>query len=107
VLAELPTPPEQYASELASGVGAHEVEIDALVARHATGWSLDHLPAVDRQLLRLATYEIAYTELPVAVAIDEAVDLANAYSTGDSGRYVNGVLSAVAVDLGRLEPTGP
>ena len=52
---------------------------------------------------------IAYTDLPVAVAIDEAVDLANAYSTGDSGRYVNGVLSAVAVEVevGRLETTGP
>jgi N utilization substance protein B len=87
-------------------VGRQLVEVDALVARHATGWSFDHLPAVDRQLLRLATYEIVYTDLPVAVAIDEAVELANAYSTSDSGRYLNGVLSAVAVDAGRLETTG-
>ena len=62
------------------------------------------MPAVDRQLLRIATYELLYSELPVAVVIDEAVELANEYSTEESGRFVNGVLSAIAA---RARPRGP
>ena len=100
VLAALPIPPEPYAAELFLGVGAEAELLDALVAAHATGWALDRLPAIDRQLLRLATFELARrSEVPLAVVIDEAVELAKEYSTEDSGRYVNGVLSAIAAEL--------
>jgi N utilization substance protein B len=72
-------------------------EIDALVAQYAKGWALDRMPAVDRALLRLATYELLHhSEVPVAVVISEAVELASQFSTDDSSRFVNGVLSAIA-----------
>lgn len=97
VLAALPIPPETYAEELFVGVGRRSIEVDRLVSENATSWALDRMPAVDRQILRLATYELLdRPEVPLAVVIDEAVELAKQYSTDDSGRYVNGVLSAVA-----------
>ncbi len=99
VIVALPIPPEPYAETLARGASEHQVEIDRFVARHLTAWAIDRLPAIDRQLLRLATYELLdQPEVPVAVVIDEAVELAKQYSTEDSGRYVNGVLSAVAAE---------
>ncbi len=100
VLAALALAPEPYAAELLLGVGSQATRIDALVSAHATDWAIGRLPAVDRQLLRLATYELAYRlEVPVAVVIDEAVELAKQFSTEDSGRYVNGVLSAIAAQV--------
>ncbi|MCU1494480.1 MAG: NusB antitermination factor [Acidimicrobiaceae bacterium] len=97
VLASLPIPPEAYAEELFLGVGRRAAEVDRLVAENATSWAIDRMPAVDRQLLRLATYELLdRPDVPLAVIIDEAVELAKQYSTDDSGRYVNGVLAAVA-----------
>jgi N utilization substance protein B len=99
VLAELPSPPEAYACELAEGVAKRLDEIDALVEKYANAWALDRMPAVDRQLLRLGTYElIAEPTVPVAVVIDEAVDLAKTFSTEESGRFVNGVLAAIAAE---------
>jgi N utilization substance protein B len=66
------------------------------------------MPAVDRQLLRLATYElIAERDVPVAVVIDEAVELAAIFSTGESGRYVNGVLAAIATEVRPGEALAP
>ncbi|MGO9197697.1 MAG: transcription antitermination factor NusB [Acidimicrobiales bacterium] len=97
VLAELPAPPAPYAAQLVAGVERELGRIDDLLDRHAAGWPLERMPAVDRCLLRIACYELlAEPEVPVAVVIDEAVELAKSYSTEDSGRYVNGVLSAVA-----------
>jgi len=100
VLAALPFAPEPYAEELFRGVGSRSAEVDRLIAAHATDWSLGRLPAVDRQLLRLGAYELLERrEIPVAVVIDEAVELAKQYSTEESGRYVNGVLAAIAREL--------
>jgi N utilization substance protein B len=100
ILAALPVPPEPYAEELFLGVGRRADEVDDLVARHSTSWAIDRMPAIDRQLLRLATYELLdQPGVPIAVVIDEAVELAKQYSTDDSGRYVNGVLSAVAHEV--------
>jgi N utilization substance protein B len=100
VLADLPNPPEAYASHLAEGVAARLEEIDALVEKYANAWALDRMPAVDRQLLRLGAYElIAEPSVPVAVVIDEAVDLAKTFSTEESGRFVNGVLAAIAAEF--------
>jgi N utilization substance protein B len=97
VIDALPVAPDAYASMLAVGVDDHRPEIDELVARYAKGWALDRMPAVDRALLRLATYELLHhSEVPVAVVISEAVELASQFSTDDSSRFVNGVLSAIA-----------
>ena len=86
-----------YAREIIDGVTDHRDEIDELIASYAQGWSLDRMPNVDRAVLRLASWELLHnTEVPVAVAIDEAVELAKEYSTEDSGRFVNGVLSKIA-----------
>ena len=79
------------------GVTANAAEIDRIVGAHSEGWTLDRMPVLDRNVLRLATFELMHLpDVPVAVVIDEAVELAKAYSTEDSGRYVNGVLAAVA-----------
>ncbi len=86
-----------YAREIVDGVADHRDEIDELIASYAQGWSLDRMPNVDRALLRMSSWEILYNdEVPTAVAIDEAVELAKEYSTDDSGRFVNGVLGRVA-----------
>ena len=76
---------------------ANIVSIDRMVAANATGWTIDRMPVLDRSILRLATYElIAEPEVPVAVIIDEAVELAKQYSTEFSGGFVNGVLATIA-----------
>ena len=99
VLADLVVPADEFAVVLVEGVAANAAEIDRVVASHAAGWTLDRMPVLDRNVLRLATFELLHLpEVPVAVVIDEAVELAKSYSTEDSGRYVNGVLSAVAAD---------
>lgn len=99
MLAELPVPPEPYATALVLGVGKRGAEIDALLERRSSGWRLERMPAVDRQLLRLGVLELLEGEVPLAVVLDEAVELARAYSTADSGRFVNGVLAAIAAGL--------
>jgi N utilization substance protein B len=105
LLAELPVAPEQYASQLVLGVERHAEEVDRLLSRHATGWAVARMPMVDRCVLRMAAYELLdELEVPVAVVLDEAVELAKTYSTEDSGRYVNGVLSAVAAEVRTNEP---
>jgi N utilization substance protein B len=93
----LPVPPDPYATALATGVDDELVTIDAVIADHAKGWTLERMPAVDRAVLRMATYELMQCpDVPVAVAISEAVELAQQFSTEESGRFVNGLLSTVA-----------
>ena len=100
---QLPVAPSPYTADLVRGVGREEVHLDAVLARFVTGWALDRVAVLDLLVLRLATFELeAHHEVPAAVVIDEAVELAKTYSTEDSGRFVNGVLSAIARDLGRL-----
>ena len=97
IVAALPAVPDPYAAQLVQGVDTHRDEIDELLRRFAKGWSLERMPAVDRALLRLATYELLQqADVPVGVVISEAVELASEFSTDDSGRYVNGILSAIA-----------
>ncbi len=87
-----------YTETLVSGVVAHADEIDALIEANAIDWSLDRMPAVDRALLRLATYELRWgPDIAPAVAIDEAVELAKELSTDESPGFVNGVLGRIAV----------
>jgi transcription antitermination protein NusB len=81
---------------LAKDTWAHLAEIDALLNTVSTEWRVGRMPAVDRAILRLAVYELRYTDTPVGVVLSEAVELAKEYSTADSGRFVNGVLAAIA-----------
>lgn len=100
VLAALPSPPEPYAEQLFLGVGRRAGEIDALLSGQAARWRLERMPAIDRQVLRVAVFELLERpDVPLAVVIDEAVELAKAYSTEESGRFVNGVLGALAPRL--------
>ena len=97
MLDELPVAPDPFTDDLVRGVGDHGAEVDELVEAHSRSWRLERMPALDRAVLRLATYELVHRpDVPTGVVIDEAVRLAKAYSTDDSGRFVNGVLSAVA-----------
>ena len=100
VLAEQVLAPDAYTRRVVGGVGDHLAEIDTVVSGKARGWTLERMPAMDRAVLRMASYELLYEpEVPTAVVIDEAVELAKRYSTEDSGRFVNGVLSAVAAQV--------
>jgi N utilization substance protein B len=85
-----------FATELVSGVLRHRAEIDARIAACARNWRVDRMAAVDRNILRLATYELAFTGTPPAVALDEAVELARDFGSERSPAFVNGVLDAVA-----------
>lgn len=86
-----------FTKELVLGVGERLAELDEVIGRSAEGWTVERMAAVDRTLLRLAAHEILHREdVPTAVAIDEAVAAAKELSTGDSGRFVNGVLGKIA-----------
>jgi transcription antitermination protein NusB len=91
------TPPvPEHAVRLVEGAVEQGARIDELIERHASGWSLDRLPDVDRAILRMAVYELLWVDdVPDAVVIDEAVELAKALSTDDSPAYVNGVLGGI------------
>ena len=89
-------PVNPYTVELVQGVLAHRDRIDGLIVEHSHGWTLGRMPAVDRAVLRLGLFELLWADVPDAVAIDEAVELAKALSTDDSPRFVNGVLGTVA-----------
>jgi len=96
----LPVPPDEYAQGLVLGVDEHHEEIDAIIVKFSEHWSLDRMPVVDRALLRIGAYELGWCpDVPTAVAITEAVELAKQYSTKDSGRFVNGLLSRIAAEL--------
>jgi N utilization substance protein B len=89
-------PVPEHAVRLVEGVVAHAARIDELIEAHASGWSLDRLPDVDRAVLRMAVYELLWVDdVPDAVVIDEAVELAKSLSTDDSPAYVNGVLGGI------------
>lgn len=90
-------PVNDYTRLLVEGVAANVDQLDALIAKNARGWTLDRMPAVDRNLLRIAAFEITEVDdVPSAVAIAEAVELAKELSTDDSPNFINGVLSALA-----------
>ncbi|CAB4961709.1 unannotated protein [freshwater metagenome] len=86
-----------YARTLIDGVVDHQGEIDTLLETYSEGWTLERMPNVDRAILRVSVWEIVYNdEIPDAVAIDEAVDLAKEYSTDASGAFVNGLLTRIS-----------
>ena len=106
LLADLPVEPDEYAVELVRGVEAHGGDIDRLLSEYSEHWAVERMPAVDRAVLRLGCYELAHQpEVPTAVVISEAVDLAKQYSTKDSGRFVNGLLAKIAEQVRTPSPS--
>ena len=89
-------PVPEYAVTLVEGVTEHRARIDEIIASYAEGWTLDRMPPVDRNVLRIGVYEMLWREdIPDVVAIDEAIELAKSLSTDDSPRFVNGVLARI------------
>jgi transcription antitermination protein NusB len=87
-------PPPEFTVELVSGVEDHRAELDDIIRRHAHDWRMERMPVIDRNLLRMSLYQILHRpDIPTAVAIDEAVELAKELSTDDSARFINGILS--------------
>jgi transcription antitermination protein NusB len=93
-LAELVAESLPFTRELAEGVEAHRDELDAVIARHAKGWELGRIAPLERNVMRVALYEIEHGEAPTEVAIDEAVEIAKEYCGADAPGFVNGVLGA-------------
>ena len=85
-----------YGRTLVDGVQEHQADIDALIARYADRWAIERMPVIDRNLVRIALFELFWRrDVPVPVAINEAVELAKALSTDDSGRFINGLLGRI------------
>jgi N utilization substance protein B len=95
-----------YTEALVTGVERGQPDIDVMLAAHSEGWTVHRMAAVDRTILRVAVQEIR-SGVPVAVAINEAVDAAKRLSTEDSGRFINGVLGRIARDTMPSPDTGP
>jgi transcription antitermination protein NusB len=91
-----------YLQELVAGVAAHLEELDALIVRHSEHWRLERMTVVDRNLLRVAIYELLYQpEIPTKVVINEAVEMAKRYGSEASGGFINGILDQVRLAVGR------
>ncbi|MFP5353151.1 MAG: transcription antitermination factor NusB [Actinomycetota bacterium] len=107
----IPDPPETdtgppsegavtYATLLVEGVQEHSAEIDGLIDRYAERWDIDRMPIVDKNLLRVAVFELLWRpDTPTAVVINEAIELAKSLSTDESGRFINGILGRVVNEL--------
>ena len=92
-------PGYHFAAELVRGVTDHASELDELISRHAKDWSIERMPVIDRNLLRMALFEMLYLDdVPAPVAINEAVELAKIYSTDDYSRFVKGLLGSVSAE---------
>jgi N utilization substance protein B len=81
---------------LSNGVWENRETIDLAIEEASTSWRMDRMAVVDRNILRIASYELMFTDLSVAIIISEAVEMAKVYSTSGSGAFINGVLSGVA-----------
>jgi N utilization substance protein B len=100
--ADHPERARPFAVELVRGVMERQKELDEKIGHYAQNWNLPRIAAVDRAILRLAIYELLFREdIPPVVSINEAIDLAKNYSTADSGRFVNGILDRVKLELKR------
>ena len=96
LLAELPLVPSPFVADLVEGVNRDHEVIDDLIDRYAIDWSVERMPVVDRNVLRVAVYELLrHPDVPLAAVISEAVELAKSLSTDESPRFVNGLLARV------------
>ena len=94
--------PPAYLKELVAGVDSHLEELDAFIVRYSEHWRLSRMTIVDRNLLRLAIYELLYQpQIPPKVVINEAVEMAKRYGSEASGGFVNGILDQVRMSVGR------
>lgn len=92
-----------FVRDLVNGTTKHVDKIDALLSKHTTGWDLKRMANVDRNVLRMAVYEMLFhDETPTSVVLDEAIDMAKAFSTPDSGKFVNGVLAKIVPEMDGL-----
>jgi N utilization substance protein B len=97
---------QTYVNEVVRGVIAKQREIDRTISKYTQNWDVDRLGVLDRVVLRVATYEMLFrTDIPPVVSINEAVEIAKAYSGKDSGRFVNGVLDRIQKELSRPSRT--
>jgi len=88
----------EYSKQLVMGVDSHREKIDEIIDTYSEGWDMDRMPGVDRNILRIAIFEILWnSEVDDNVAISQAIEMANELSTVDSGKYINGVLGRVSV----------
>ena len=94
-LSELIADSRSLTREIAEGVEAHREELDATISRLAKGWELERIAPLDRNVMRVALYEIEFTDVPFEVAIDEAVEIAKEYCGADAPKFINGVLGAI------------
>jgi N utilization substance protein B len=100
VVAALAVSPDEFTVALLAAVEDQKAEIDAMVGDAAIGWEVDRMAVIDRNVLRLAVAElISFPDVPTAVVLNEAVDLATGYSTDESGSFVNGILATLAVRI--------
>jgi N utilization substance protein B len=105
VIETLPLPLTGYAAQIAGAIGTDLESIDQLIEDASHHWSVPRMPAVDRALLRMATFELRdRTDIPAGAVISEAVELAAEYSTDSSSRFVNGILGRLAAELRPDEP---
>ena len=105
----LPARYQAFAKELLTGIDDRKAELDQIILHYAPAWPVAQLPAVDRNILRIALFELKYQrETPNKTAINEAVELAKTFGSDSSARFINGVLGSVMADLemGELAPTG-
>ncbi len=102
VVAGLPIGPDAFTMRLLEAAEEHRARADELIGARST-WRLERMPALDLLIMRLAVAELVALDTPTGVVLAEAVELASRYSTDESGRFVNGVLAAVARDLERSQ----
>ena len=100
---DLPEAARAFAKQLVFGVTERLEELDALLSEHARNWRVDRMAAVDRNVLRIAVYELLDTDTPSTVVIDQAIELARRFGDDPSPAFVNGVIDAVAVSVERPE----
>ena len=100
IIGDLSVPPEPFVIETATGVDGERQELDDVVDRYAIAWKTDRMASIDRSILRIGAWELKNRpELPVAVVISEGIELAKRFSTEESGKFVNGILAAMADDI--------
>lgn len=93
-----------FAEEIVKGTIKHAAKIDTLIHQCAKNWSMDRMAVVDRNVLRMAVYEILYRmDIPTSVTINEAIEIAKKFGTDDSGAFVNGILDSVARVAGKID----
>jgi N utilization substance protein B len=98
---------DPFVAGLVRGTVEHLAEVDARISRHAEHWRMERMPTVDRNILRLAVYEMTRGGTPAPVAIDEALELARKFSSEESVQFINGVLDAVHREAGQSPQTRP